>query len=46
MRLDDYLCVGDETADPPEALNGLQVANGGCRPRHLHRVFLDHPTGL
>lgn len=27
--LDDYLRVQDEVADPPEALNGLQVANHG-----------------
>jgi dinuclear metal center YbgI/SA1388 family protein len=27
--LDDYLHLQDEVADPPEALNGLQVANQG-----------------
>lgn len=27
--LDDYLRIREEVADPPEALNGLQVANGG-----------------
>ncbi|MGH7672412.1 MAG: Nif3-like dinuclear metal center hexameric protein [Gemmatimonadales bacterium] len=27
--LDDYLRLRDEVADPPEALNGLQVANQG-----------------
>lgn len=27
--LDDYLRIRDEVADSPEALNGLQVANGG-----------------
>lgn len=27
--LDDYLRIRDEVADAPEALNGLQVANGG-----------------
>jgi dinuclear metal center YbgI/SA1388 family protein len=27
--LDDYLALRDEVADPPEALNGLQVANAG-----------------
>jgi len=28
-HLDDYLRLRDEVADPPEALNGLQVANSG-----------------
>jgi dinuclear metal center YbgI/SA1388 family protein len=27
--LDEYLHIADETADPPEALNGLQVSNAG-----------------
>jgi putative NIF3 family GTP cyclohydrolase 1 type 2 len=27
--LDDYLRVGEEVADAPEALNGLQVGNSG-----------------
>jgi len=31
--LDDYLRIRDEVADPPEALNGLQVANGGAVTR-------------
>jgi dinuclear metal center YbgI/SA1388 family protein len=29
VYLDSYLRVGDEAADAPEALNGLQVANSG-----------------
>jgi dinuclear metal center YbgI/SA1388 family protein len=28
-HLDEYLYIRDEVADPPEALNGLQVANRG-----------------
>ena len=27
--LDDYLCIAEEVADAPEAVNGLQVSNSG-----------------
>ena len=42
--LDDYLRVRDETADPPEALNGLQVANAGEVTRLAAAVDLCEAT--
>lgn len=42
--LDDYLRVRDEVADPPEALNGLQVANGGEVTRLAAAVDLCEAT--
>ena len=51
MRLDDlagyldaYLRLSDEVADPPEALNGLQVANGGEVTRLAAAVDLCEAT--
>ncbi len=42
--LDDYLRIRDETADPPEALNGLQVANAGEVTRLAAAVDLCEAT--
>ena len=42
--LDDYLRIRDEVADPPEALNGLQVANGGEVTRLAAAVDLCEAT--
>ena len=42
--LDDYLRLRDEVADPPEALNGLQVANGGEVTRLAAAVDLCEAT--
>ena len=42
--LDDYLRVREETADPAEALNGLQVANGGEVTRLAAAVDLCEAT--
>jgi dinuclear metal center YbgI/SA1388 family protein len=42
--LDDYLRIRDEVADPPEALNGLQVANAGEVTRLAAAVDLCEAT--
>lgn len=42
--LDDYLRLRDEVADPPEALNGLQVANAGEVTRLAAAVDLCEAT--
>ena len=42
--LDDYLHLRDEVADPPEALNGLQVANAGEVTRVAAAVDLCEAT--
>ena len=42
--LDDYLHLRDEVADPPEALNGLQVANAGEVARVAAAVDLCEAT--
>ena len=42
--LDDYLHLADEVADPPEALNGLQVANAGEVTRVAAAVDLCEAT--
>ena len=42
--LDDYLRLRDEVADPPEALNGLQVANSGEVTRLAAAVDLCEAT--
>src|SRR5258705_13076740 len=42
--LDDYLRIRDEVADPPEALNGLQVANAGEVSRLAAAVDLCEAT--
>src|SRR5689334_16727418 len=42
--LDDYLRVADEVADAPEAMNGLQVANGGDVTRIAVTVDLCEAT--
>lgn len=42
--LDDYLRIGDEVADAPEALNGLQVANAGEVTRLAAAVDLCEAT--
>ncbi len=42
--LDDYLRIRDEVADPPEALNGLQVANAGAVTRLAAAVDLCEAT--
>jgi dinuclear metal center YbgI/SA1388 family protein len=42
--LDEYLRLRDEVADPPEALNGLQVANGGEVTRLAAAVDLCEAT--
>ncbi len=43
-HLDEYLHVRDEVADPPEALNGLQVANRGDVTRIAAAVDLCEAT--
>ena len=42
--LDAYLRIRDEVADPPEALNGLQVANAGEVTRLAAAVDLCEAT--
>ena len=42
--LDDYLRIREEVADPPEALNGLQVANRGEVTRLAAAVDLCEAT--
>jgi len=42
--LDDYLRLRDEVADPPEALNGLQVSNAGEVTRLAAAVDLCEAT--
>ena len=42
--LDDYLRIADETADAPEALNGLQVGNAGDVTRVAAAVDLCDAT--